>query len=220
MLKKAFILSTLLSCLLVIFFIPVHAYMPSPFLVINVVYDEIPQNTVYIDLLIPIHCNDSDFISKKEEPHIVQNIFRDEILEINRNSEIAYFDDGYYSYLFHFKDSTIIPSSATGNKNMLRIEYGSNHRLLDKIVDCKNCKFAFVDGDGNILEITDNFTIKDFFFRDLKKIVVESTSVYVSYQVNPYRIVFAILLFFLFLFLFCISILIYKKGVKHRERSA
>lgn len=189
----------------------VYAYQPPLSLEVNINRNEIPQGTAYMDLLIPIHNNDENFVQQKDNIDIVFNIFDSSLLDIQSTSEIALYNNGYYSYLFHFKDSTI---DITEYQDTLHVTYGFSQRLLEDIVQLKNCKFAFVDAEGNILECTEDFIIRDYLFKDFTKVVVAEATVSVIYNMNPYRIVFAIILSSII-----IIVCIIKTRIKHPRKT-
>lgn len=191
MFKKISLFCIILWLLVLSSIYSVYAYQPPLSLDVNINRNEMPQGTAYMDLLIPIHNNDENFVQQKDNIDIVFNIFDSSLLDIQSTSEIALYNNGYYSYLFHFKDSTI---DITEYQDTLHVTYGFSQRLLEDIVRLKNCKFAFVDAEGNILECTEDFVIKEHFFKDFREIIITETSVSVKYYINPYRIAFAIIL--------------------------
>lgn len=169
------------------------AYKPSGAVTMTVRQNGIPQDTVYIDLLLPIQPNDERFVEQKDINGLLFNIFNQSISEFTSASEIANYDDGYYSYLFHFKDGTIYNDYWDGREEFSVI-YGESRDLLDDMVEFENCKLAFVDAEGNILAVSNAFAIENKPFRDFDCLIVTGTSVSAVYHANPYQIAFAILL--------------------------
>lgn len=75
------------------------AFEPDVSLDCNVDYKNIPEHTVYIDLLLPV--------SPDDEVYTQYNSANGEQFGISQDSQIVQYDtDGYRSYTFHFKDAS------------------------------------------------------------------------------------------------------------------
>lgn len=209
MYKKLTCLGMLLLLLSVVT-VPAYAYKPSPFFVIRCNQNDIPKGTAYIDLLLPIQEDDERFSENEKETESVINILDYSIVEISNTSEIANYNDGYCSYLFHFEDSVIFPNQRTGED--IFIEYGSTQNLLDELVRLKNCKLAFVGAEGSILTISDEFMLKDSYFKDFEYLMVQETAVTAIYNTNPYRIAYMMVLSLSIMVIFTVIVVIlYRK---------
>lgn len=75
-----------------------YAWLPSSEINCSVDYSSIPENTAYIDLLLPMDTLDQNYTAFNEQ--------NGKEFGISRDSEIVkYCADGYMSYTFHIKDS-------------------------------------------------------------------------------------------------------------------
>lgn len=188
--KRIICFYSILLLLLCIVNIPVYAYKPSPFLRVDVNRSEIPQGTSYIDLLVPVQADDQAYVPQKEESESLIDISDHSVIKIENTSEIANYDEAYYSYLFHFKDSTI--SVYTDEySDTVSVYYGENQDLLDYLAKRGKCKLAFVDAQGNIRNLSNDFQVKNRMFKDFTKLEISNNEVLTVYTVNAYRIVFA-----------------------------
>lgn len=75
-----------------------YAFSPSHDLRCEIIPNKIPEETTYIDLLIPIKLNDENYTPLNKS--------NGEKFGISQNSEIVnYNENGYMSYTFHYKNS-------------------------------------------------------------------------------------------------------------------
>lgn len=181
-------------CVLVLVFftglIPVKAYKPSPSLTAFVRLEQLPEGTACVDLLIPAGEADDYFVEKTEPPTTL-SLLDASTLEYTNESEIALYNDGGCSYLMHYKDSAI--SFSTNASEEIQIDYGADENLLDVITEKENCRFAFVDDTGNILAVSDPFTIENNFFKDFSCAKLNGLTVKTEYQTNFYRVAAGVL---------------------------
>lgn len=177
------------TCVLVLVFftglIPVQAYKPSPSLTAFVRLEQLPEGTACVDLLIPARETDTNYTEKSTMPTVL-SLLDASTLEYTNESEIALYNDGGYSYLMHYKDSSI--SFSTNTQGEIQIDYGAGENLLDAITKKENCRFAFVDDNGNILAVSEPFTIGNSFFKDFSHVKVNGLAVMPEYQTNYYRV--------------------------------
>lgn len=165
--------------------IPVQAYKPSPSLTAFVRLEQLPEGTACVDLLIPAGEADGYFVEKTDTP-VVLSLLDASPLDCTNESEIALYNDGGYSYLMHYKDSAI--SFSTNAAGEIQIDFGAGENLLDAITDKANCRFAFVDKNGNILAVSEPFMIKNSFFKDFSRVKLNGLAVMPEYQTNFYRV--------------------------------
>lgn len=165
--------------------IPVQAYKPSSSLTAFVHLEQLPEGTACVDLLLPAGEADGYFVEKTEAPTTL-SLFDASALDYTDESEIALYNDGGYSYLMHYKDSSI--SFSTNTQGKIQIDYGAGENLLDAITNKENCRFAFVDKNGNILAVSEPFTIENSFFKDFRHVRVNGLAVMPEYQTNFYRV--------------------------------
>ena len=94
-------IKTMFLALLIVFCFSsaaVSAWMPSTSFYVLVDGENIPEGTVYVDLLMPIPSNNEGYVFYNENNGIKYNI--------SSNSEIVnYCEDGYCSYTFHIVDA-------------------------------------------------------------------------------------------------------------------
>lgn len=184
----------LFVCVLVLMFftglIPAGAYKPSAFLTVFVRLEQLPEGTACVDLLIPAGETD-DYFVKKTEPPTTLSLLDASALEYTNESEIALYNDGGYSYLMHFKGSSI--SFSPGAQGEIQIDYGTGENLLKVIADKENCRFAFVDKNGNILAVSEPFMIENSFFKDFSHVKLNGPAVTPEYQTNYYRVATTVL---------------------------
>lgn len=170
--------------------IPAGAYKPSPFLTAFVRLEQLPEATACVDLLIPEGVTDTNYTEKSTMPTVL-SLLDASALEYTNKSEIALYNDGGCSYLMHYKDSAI--SFSANTQGEIQIDYGTSENLLDAITDKANCRFAFVDKNGNILAVSDPFTIENSFFKDFSCIKLNGLAVTPEYQTNYYRVATTVL---------------------------
>ena len=85
----------LLCCLMQV---SVSAYMPPPYLVAVFCQSDMPPQTAYVDLLLPLQENDTSFVSQKDAADI--RLFTDRaVFDVDPSGEIAAYEDGYF-FLF------------------------------------------------------------------------------------------------------------------------
>lgn len=206
--RKKIIYCYLFICLLEIFSFSVYAYRPSPFLNIETTPDDIPENTAYIDLLLPIQANDANFVIKKDELNTIYNIFDNSYLQLSDKCEIANYNDVYYSYHFHFDNSTISVFSVE-NDNHIYINYGENQKLLDDyLLKINGFKLAFVDEQGCIIKVSDSISINSSISKSFSRLKIVNGEVSEEYIDNSYSKIF---IYTLFLCIIVISMIIIQK---------
>lgn len=181
-------------CVLVLVFftglIPAGSYKPSPSLTAFVRLEQLPEGTACVDLLISAGEADEYFVEKTDTP-VVLSFLDASPLDYTSESEIALYNDGGYSYLMHYKDSAI--SFSVNAAGEIQIDFGAGENLLDAITKKENCRFAFVDKNGNILAVSEPFMIENSFFKDFSHVRVNGLAVTLEYQTNFYRVAAAVL---------------------------
>lgn len=181
--QKKIIFCFSLICLFVSLVITVYAYRLSPYLYMETTLDDIPKNTAYIDLLLPIQKKDEHFVAQKEEISSVHHIFDNSLLQLPRDCEIANYDDAYYSYLFHFNDSTI---SVRPIEDGFYINYGEEQKLLDDyLLNVDDFKVAFVDAQGNIIQVSDSLSAKSSLTKEFTNLKIVNGEVSEEYMDIP-----------------------------------
>ncbi len=157
--KKAFIIFVIFLCCLLSYSIPVIAWNPGKHFSVEIIYSEVPENAVMLDMLVrksDIKNNFSDFQTQNGE-----------LFGIKATSEIANYDIAdYVSYSFHYKDSEsqmIINQYLSydfaycyfGNENTYDTDnYQEKIKMLD---DIRMVKFAYLNAEGEILAVKNEF---------------------------------------------------------------
>lgn len=173
MMKKV---SFIMLSLILLLIVPVQsfAYKNENKLSVNVSPKDMPDGTAFVDLLVKLDDN-SKYYSSLNEPKIT-DLDNNEI-SISENGEIVtYNQDGYMSFLFHFKDSAV-------DSNIDYHSFAFNN--LDLIQKCKNVKVAFVDSNGKILKVTDIAFLTHFAFAETDSVLVENEEAHAMLTVYP-----------------------------------
>lgn len=210
--KKKIIYCFILTYLLESFCFSVYAYRPSPFLSIETTPNDLPQNTAYIDLLLPIQESDENFVLQKDEIDTVYNIFDYSYLQLSDTCEIANYNNGCYSYYFHFNNSTISVFSFE-NDNHIYIHYGEEQRLLeDYLRKIDSFKLAFVDEQGCIIKVSNSISVQSSLSKSFSNLKIVNGEVSEVYMELPYS---RMLIFSCLPCIIVISILMIRKFRKH-----
>ncbi len=209
--KKKIICLFLLICLFELSSLSVFAYRPTPYLCIETTRNDIPKNTAYIDLLLPIQENDKNFVMQKDETNTVINIFDYSSLQLPNNCEIANYNNAYYSYHFHFNNSTISVLSMEDD-NHIYIDYGENQRLLeDYLLKIDSFRIAFVDDQGCIIKISNSVSAKSPILKSFSNLIIANEEVSEVYMDSPYSSVYICILL-LCVIIICIIIIRERQG--------
>lgn len=177
--RASFIL--LLLAVICIFSVSVSAYMPQSSFSCDINNENTPENTAYVDFLLPI--------SEKKEYYTEFNEINGERYGINKDSEIVnYREDGFMSYTFHLKDARSEMILDNGFSVCFCDEYiyetiddGYVEEILseeltegyseyyEQIYDFEYCckefryaKMAYVDKNGNVLSVSNKADIYKF----------------------------------------------------------
>ena len=157
--RKCFLI---LVALLVLLQLPLtcYAWVPSTQFFCQVSEENIPENAVYADLLLPIPADDEDYT-----PY---NSLNGSIFNIPENSQIAqYNEEGYQSYTFHLENAnseiqlvTEISASQSvaqviflaDDRNMtIQETYQRYYQFCQKY---QTAKLAYLDAEGNVISVT------------------------------------------------------------------
>lgn len=137
-----------------------YAWTPSIEFTCWVDYEKIPENAVYIDLLLPISPSDENYT-----PYHAEN---GATFGIPAQSQIVQYNaDGYRSYTFHIQDARsemqlLTPASSYISSTQVSFFcYDQNETIRDAAENyyqfCqryKTAKMAYLDKDGGIISIT------------------------------------------------------------------
>lgn len=173
--------------------------------------DNAPDNTAYIDILIPINKNSDDYIDFKNPPLCYIENGENKPLLIDQNSQIAqYNDNGYSSLSLH---TEYIRTTET---------YGEKIYLNDTIENIykkyKNFKAVYVDENGNILKITDTFSIEYDITKPYAFITDNNHLTLRIFGINQFTAIIYTVIFFGTILLFLILLIfIIRKSRKKKE---
>lgn len=126
--KRKIFLCTVIATMIVFFTaFPVSAYMPTQSFWCDIVEENIPDNTAFVDLLLPI--------STEDEGYVNYNKSNGKKFGISENSGIvSYCEDDYRSYTFHIvdADAEIIPYDVSNFAVDTEV-YLANQELFEEI---------------------------------------------------------------------------------------
>lgn len=220
--KLVFILAVIM--LITVFTLNAFAYAINPDLSVTVASEGIPEGTVYIDVLLPkeafgdrfVEFNDGYVIdsSYKFIAGLSQEPF--ESVELYADDEISQYRlDDYYSFLAHFDGA----QTEFGTEQFYTYHdyyYGS-----DKEFDCtaefyiknpesdlvyystmtvfsraKTIKLAYIGEQGNILLMTEPFSVKDkaLLAKYFEDAVADGESIKIDYYFSPYTVALYIII--------------------------
>lgn len=146
--------AALLALVLILCILPLHASANSPGVApyYTIAMSNLPEGTVYVDMLIKLPETDEKYVDLVKEN--LPETFGD-------NAQIiTYCDRDYRSYTFHYEDA--LSDIHVGKSNVkffaidARVESNENVRYdhADEIYGRGEIKLAMLDADGNILKVS------------------------------------------------------------------
>ncbi len=184
--KKNAFTAFLVYCTLLLLNVPTSAYKANETLrctISNI--DILPQDTVYVDLLLPFDSIEECYTDFNYTPTIESFREPDSIQLLENMSIVQYDTDNYYSYISHFKNPEI--SITVDEKNNVQITFGSYFQNdLYYFQKCESIKLGFIDRNGNILKISDSFSIHSRMFMSFQDIQFNEHGIKCNYSLNPY----------------------------------
>lgn len=153
----------LLLVLSILFLLPFEtsANSPKPGTKVEIAIDQIPEGSVFADLLVKI--------DPSNEKYVAFNSEYGSSLGLDEHSEIAtYNENGFTSYTFHFSGavSENLLKYVTGAGHVAKFAYyteDSNDSFFSTLNELERyspiLKLALLDEEGEILEISDEFNI-------------------------------------------------------------
>lgn len=125
--KKIIITTMTVLVLMLLLQLTCFAWVPSSHLDCNVDYTQMPENTVYVELLLPI--------SPDDENYTEYNQTNGEKFNISSNSEIInYCQDGFMSYTYHLSNAESKPKPFYVADFSCDFKYYENNKpLFDKL---------------------------------------------------------------------------------------
>ncbi len=184
--KKNAFTAFLVYCTLLLLNVPTSAYKANETLrctISNI--DILPQDAVYVDLLLPFDSIKECYTDFNYTPTIESFREPDSIQLLENMSIVQYDTDNYYSYISHFKNPEI--SITVDEKNNVQITFGSYFQNdLYYFQKCESIKLGFIDRNGNILKISDSFSIHSRMFMSFQDIQFNEHGIKCNYSLNPY----------------------------------
>lgn len=215
----------IVSLLLMIGLIPsvtVYAWRVDPYnFYISIDKNQMPSQTKYIDILVPLKVSDKEYISLNKENSSTYSISDDS--EIVRYCD----DEGFRSFLIHYKYSIIninkqnnlhkpnINDSLCVKDNITIWEFANKYRKI---------KVAYLDENGNILSVTNSAKISTFFTRNIQngeldyRIQVNGTQLNVEIASGPPWYMFVIIIYIFVSLPFIILLFVIIHFIKKRNR--
>lgn len=178
---------------------------------IDLYIDNAPENTAYIDILVPISKNSDEYIDFNNPPLLYVEKGENKSLLIDQNSQIAqYNNNGYSSLSLHTKYIQTIEI------------YSRTIYLTDTIESIykkyKNFKAVYVDENGNILKMTDTFSVKYDITKPYAFITDNNHLTLRIFGINPFTAIICIVIFFGTILLFLILLIfIIRKSRKKKS---
>lgn len=122
-------------------------------------FENLPEETVYVDLLIPISEKDSKYTTLVER-NLPENWSKS-------TSIVTYCEEGYRSYTFHYQDASSdfrindrgIVTFFNDNSSS-REDGGVRYKHADEIAARGDIKLALLDENGEILKVSSKFSLK------------------------------------------------------------
>lgn len=191
--KKLFFVVVLVTILAFSFVLPVFANAPMPADHLTVVLSNLPDDAVYVDLLVKISQDDPNFVDFQS------NDYSD---SVSKSSEIVgYSDGGFYSFSFHYKNSKSNIKIESYYDDLYYVDFcnGSDYQdYLTQYESLRNhyrdVKIAILDKDFNIIVVSESVQLPEennaFVFDGELYFDFNTNSLDFDTQINPYFIVF------------------------------
>lgn len=138
--------------------LPVFAWEPDYCFYCYIEPAQMPEGTVYIDLLMPV--------SPENDGYVAYHEGNGELYGISADSEIvAYCEDGYRSYTFHIEDATseLVPTMGWSENYW----YTRYNKERDATYDYEYCcsqykfaKMAYLNAEGDVLGVSSRALIR------------------------------------------------------------
>ncbi|MBQ3149663.1 MAG: hypothetical protein IJB86_00290 [Clostridia bacterium] len=181
----------LYACLIPLIFIQcsvqVYAWVPKHYVHCEVNSENIPKDAVCLELLVrKSDIGDSCFVEDSGSCVLPS---------VGTDSQIGFFDDdGFVSYTLHCKDSgseTVFQNKQDDiyiTRYCLDRDYGGeSNEAYETVKKLRKIRFAYLDKDGNVLQLTDKVSIRYYIpFRGYLDIVcIDGDNVTVTYEGGP-----------------------------------
>lgn len=137
-----------------------YANSPAPARSINIWVEEMPEEGVYVELLIPIGEDDEAYTDYNEKAEQARGL--------TEASEIVSYrdEDGYVSYLAHMRGAVVLQRESSSDHRMIVCSFGDGAREgrythLEYMQEhFGTVKAAILDRDGRVLTVSDETRIR------------------------------------------------------------
>ena len=192
-LKKLFFIVVIVTILASSFVLPVFANAPMPADHLTVVLSNLPDDAVYVDLLVKINQDDPNFVDFQS------NNYAD---SASKSSEIVSYSDGsFYSFTFHYKNSKSNIKIEHYYDDLYYVDFCNGLNYQDYITQYeslrnhyRDVKVALLDKDFNIIVVSKSIQLPEennaFVFDGVIYFDFNTNSLDFDTRINPYFVVF------------------------------
>ena len=192
-LKKLFFIVVIVTILASSFVLPVFANAPMPADHLTVVLSNLPDDAVYVDLLVKINQDDPNFVDFQS------NNYSD---SVSKSSEIVSYSDGsFYSFTFHYKNSKSNIKIEHYYDDLYYVDFCNGLNYQDYLTQYeslrnhyRDVKVALLDKDFNIIVVSESIQLPKennaFVFDGKICFDFNTNSLDFDTRINPYFVVF------------------------------
>lgn len=192
-LKKLFFIVVIVTILASSFVLPVFANAPMPADHLTVVLSNLPDDAVYVDLLVKINQDDPNFVDFQS------NNYSD---SVSKSSEIVSYSDGsFYSFTFHYKNSKSNIKIEHYYDDLYYVDFCNGLNYQDYLTQYeslrnhyRDVKVALLDKDFNIIVVSESIQLPKennvFVFDGEICFDFNTNSLDFDTRINPYFVVF------------------------------
>ncbi|MBR6533659.1 MAG: hypothetical protein IKT44_04460 [Clostridia bacterium] len=192
-LKKLFFIAVIVTILASSFVLPVFANAPMPADHLTVVLSNLPDDAVYVDLLVKINQDDPNFVDFQS------NNYSD---SVSKSSEIVSYSDGsFYSFTFHYKNSKSNIKIEHYYDDLYYVDFCNGLNYQDYLTQYeslrnhyRDVKVALLDKDFNIIVVSESIQLPKennaFVFDGKICFDFNTNSLDFDTRINPYFVVF------------------------------
>lgn len=191
-LKKLFFIVVIVTILASSFVLPVFANAPMPADHLTVVLSNLPDDAVYVDLLVKINQDDPNFMDFQS------NNYSD---SVSKSSEIVSYSDGsFYSFTFHYKNSKSNIKIEHYYDDLYYVDFCNGLNYQDYLTQYeslrnhyRDVKVALLDKDFNIIVVSESIQLPKennaFVFDGKICFDFNTNSLDFDTRINPYFVV-------------------------------
>ena len=191
--KKLFFIVVIVTILASSFVLPVFANAPMPADHLTVVLSNLPDDAVYVDLLVKINQDDPNFVDFQS------NNYSD---SVSKSSEIVSYSDGsFYSFTFHYKNSKSNIKIEHYYDNLYYVDFCNGLDYQDYLTQYeslrnhyRDVKVALLDKEFNIIVVSEAIQLPKennlYVFDGEIYFDFNTNSLDFDTRINPYFVVF------------------------------